>query len=249
MIQIKDLTVKVNNKLILKNFSLNVTAGEVHSIMGPNGSGKSTLFKTISGHPECKVISGKILYKKESEYKNLLEMDPVLRAKEGIFMSFQHPIEVPGVNNLNFLRTAFNSVCRHQGAADMDESSFIKFAQERLESLNLDKNWLNRPLNEGLSGGEKKKNELVQMALLSPSLALLDEIDSGLDIDSIKQVSCVLKKMKNKQSSIIMITHYHRMLKEVKPDFVHILIDGAIKKTGDSSLSIELDKTGYDPWI
>ena len=228
---------------------MNVSAGEVHSIMGPNGSGKSTLFKTISGHPECRVVSGKILYKKETEYKNLLEMDPVVRAQEGIFMSFQHPTEVPGVNNIHFLRTAFNSVCRYQGVEDMDEDSFLKFSQERLKSLNLDIKWLHRPLNEGLSGGEKKQNELVQMAVLSPSLSLLDEIDSGLDIDSIKRVSNVLKKIKNKQNAMILITHYHRMLKEVRPDFVHILIDGAIKKTGDHSLSIELDKTGYDPWM
>ena len=249
MIQIQNLTVEVDKKLILKNLNLNVSKGETHSIMGPNGSGKSTLFKTISGHPECKVISGKILYKKESEYKNLLEMDPVLRAKEGIFMSFQHPIEVPGVNNIHFLRTAFNSVCKHQGVEDMNEDEFLEFAQKRLEFLKLDKQWLYRPLNESLSGGEKKKNELIQMAILSPSLFLLDEIDSGLDIDSIKLVSEGLKKMKNKNNSMILITHYHRLLKEFRPDFVHVLMDGQIKKTGDYSLSIELDKEGYDQWI
>lgn len=250
MIQIQNLFVKAGENSILKDLSLQVNPGEVHSIMGPNGSGKSTLFKAISGYPDLSV-SGKILYRNSSDqqYENLLDKDPVLRALEGIFMAFQHPVEVPGVNNFNFLHTSFNSICKHHGSAEMDEKEFLKFAESKINLLGLDKKFLYHPLNEGLSGGEKKKNELFQMSVLSPTLSLLDELDSGLDIDSIKMLAESLKKMKNEQNAIVLITHYHRLLSDIKPDYVHILVDGQIKKTGDYSLAVQVDKIGYDQWM
>lgn len=250
MIQIKNLFVKAGERSILKDLSLQINPGEVHSIMGPNGSGKSTLFKAVIGYPDLSV-SGKILYRNsaDQQYESVLNKSPVDRALDGIFMAFQHPVEVPGVNNFNFLHTSFNAVCRHHGSAEMDEKEFLKFAESKLSFLGLDKKFLHHPLNEGLSGGEKKKNELFQMAVLSPTLSLLDELDSGLDIDSIKMLAESLKKMKNKQNSIVMITHYHRLLSEVKPDYVHILVDGQIKETGDYSLALQVDQTGYEKWM
>ena len=249
MIDIRNLVVEIEGKTILKGLNLTLKAGEVHSLMGPNGSGKSTLLKTMSGHPDCKIVSGEILYRKEDQEKDLLSLSAVERAREGIFMSFQHPIEVSGVSNLHFLRTSFNSICKHQGIAEMDEASFLSFVKKRLRDLGLSEGYLDRPLNEGFSGGEKKKNELLQLAVLSPTLSLLDEIDSGLDIDSIKQVASCLKKLKNDQSAFLLVTHYDRLLKEMKPDFVHILMDGQIIKTGDFSLSLDLEKKGYQSWV
>ena len=251
MIQISDLVVEVDKKTILKGLNLHIKMGEIHSIMGPNGSGKSTLFKAIAGHPDCKVISGQILYRRDphQNYENLLEKEPFERAGLGIFMSFQHPIEVPGVNNLEFLRASFNSICRGMGVEEMNADDFFKFAQSKIKALNLSAELLHRPLNEGLSGGEKKKNELLQMMILSPALSLLDEMDSGLDIDSIKAVAKGIKKISSKDNSIVLITHYHRLLKEVQPDYVHVLVDGQIKKTSDYSLAMELDKKGYDQWL
>ena len=250
MIQIENLFVKAGEHPILKGLNLKVNPGEVHSIMGPNGSGKSTLFKAMIGYPDLS-ISGKILYRNSSdqEYENLLDKEPVIRALEGVFMAFQHPMEVPGVNNFNFLQNSFNAICKHHGSAEMDEKEFLKFAESKLSFLGLDKKFLHYPLNEGLSGGEKKKNELFQMAVLSPTLSLLDELDSGLDIDSIKMLAESLKKMKNEQNAIVLITHYHRLLSDIKPDYVHILVDGQIKETGDYSLAIQVDKIGYDQWM
>ncbi len=250
MVQIQNLFVKAGERLILKDLSLKVNPGEVHSIMGPNGSGKSSLFKAVVGSPDLSV-SGKILYRNNSgrPYENLLDKDPVMRALEGVFMAFQHPVEIPGVNNFNFLHSSFNAVCKHHGSEEMDEKEFLKFAESKLDMLGLDKKFLNQPLNEGLSGGEKKKNELFQMAVLSPALSLLDELDSGLDIDSIKMLSESLKKLRNKQNAIVLITHYHRLLSEVKPDYVHVLVDGQIKETGDYSLAVQVDQKGYDQWM
>ena len=251
MLKISNLFVKVEGKTILKDLNLEVRPGEIHSIMGPNGSGKSTLFKAISASSDCKIASGSILYRREPDmdYQDLLKLSAVERAKEGVFMAFQHPVEVPGVNNLNFLRASFNSICRHLGAEDMDEKSFLKFAVNKIKELGLSEKLIHRPLNEGLSGGEKKKNELLQMAVLSPALSLLDEIDSGLDIDSIKLAAEGIKKMRTKQNAIVLITHYHRLLKEIQPDYVHVLVNGAIKKTGGYSFGLELDKKGYDQWL
>jgi len=247
MIQIQSLFVKAGESSILKDLNLQINPGEVHSIMGPNGSGKSTLFKAIVGYPDLSV-SGKVLYRNSNgrEYENLLEKDSVTRAREGIFMAFQHPVEVPGVNNFNFLHSSFNAICKYHGSAEMDEKEFLKFAEGKLDLLGLDKKFLYHPLNEGLSGGEKKKNELFQMSVLSPTLALLDELDSGLDIDSIKMLAESLKKIKNKQNAIVLITHYHRLLAEIKPDYVHILVDGQIKETGDYFLAVQVDQTGYE---
>ena len=251
MLKISNLFVKVEGKTILKDLNLEVRPGEIHSIMGPNGSGKSTLFKAIAASPDCEVSAGSILYKREPEmnYQDLLKLSAVQRAKEGIFMAFQQPVEVPGVNNLNFLRASFNSICRHLGTDDMDEKSFLKFAVKKAKDLNLSEQLIHRPLNEGLSGGEKKKNELLQMSVLSPVLSLLDEMDSGLDINSIKLAAEGIKKMRTKQNAVVLVTHYHRLLKEIRPDYVHVLAGGAIKKTGDYSLSLELDKKGYNQWM
>lgn len=251
MLKISNLYASINDNPIIKNLNLEIRPGEIHSIMGPNGSGKSTLFKVLTAHPECQVTGGKILYRRQSdlEFENLLEKDAATRAREGIFMAFQHPVEVPGVSNLNFLRAAFNSICRHIGIEDMNEEKFLEFATAKAKSLNIDPAILKRQLNEGFSGGEKKKNELLQMSILSPSFSLLDEIDSGLDIDSIKLVSKGIRNLKADSKSMLLITHYHRLLNEVRPDFVHVFVDGQIKKTGDHSLSKELDKTGYDQWM
>ena len=251
MIKISNLFVDVEGRTILDGLNLTVNPGEIHSIMGPNGSGKSTLFKILTGFPGYEVREGSILYRKQDdmEYEDLLKKDPRTRAQEGIFMIFQHPVEVSGVTNLNFLRTSFNSICKSLGADEMDEEAFLKFIEPHLKTLNLKKEFLYRFLNAGLSGGEKKKNEMLQMLVLSPTLCLLDEVDSGLDIDSIKMVSKTLKKIQSPHKSMLLITHYHRLLEELKPDHVHILVDGKIKESGDYSLAVEVDKKGYDRWV
>ena len=251
MLKISNLSLDIENKAILKGLNLNIGFGEIHSIMGPNGSGKSTLFRIIAGHPDCKNVKGEILYRRSSgeDFKNILDLDPAERARLGIFMSFQHPIEVPGVMNLPFLREAFNSICRSLGVEDMKEKDFLKFAGKKAGELGLPPSLLERSLNEGLSGGEKKKNELLQMMILSPTLSLLDEMDSGLDIDSIKMISQGVKKMKNSDKSFIIITHYQRLLSDLRPDHVHVLVDGQIKKTGGAALAKEIDKKGYDQWM
>ena len=251
MIKISNLFVDIEGRTILDGLNLTVHPGEVHSIMGPNGSGKSTLFKILTGFPGYEVKKGSILYRRQDdlEYEDLLSKDAQTRAKEGIFMAFQHPVEVSGVTNLNFLRTSFNSICRSLGADEMNEEDFLKFVEPKMKTLNLRKEFLYRFLNAGLSGGEKKKNEMLQMLVLSPSLCLLDEVDSGLDIDSIKMVSKTLKSAQAPHKSMLLITHYHRLLEELKPDHVHVLVDGKIKESGDYSLAVHVDKKGYDQWV
>ena len=242
MLEVKNLKVSINEKEILKGLNLNIKEGEVHALMGINGAGKSTLVKTLSAHYDCVVTDGSITYKK----KNLLDLDVAKRSNEGIFMSFQNPIEVPGVNNSYFLKTAINEKRKYSGIDEIDTMEFLKLIKEQTAKHNLDKKLLQRDLNEGFSGGEKKRNELIQLLLLNPDLIMLDEIDSGLDVDAIKTVATVVNSMLDGKKSVLMITHYDRLLELIKPDFVHILNDGQIVKTGDYSLALELDEKGYE---
>jgi Fe-S cluster assembly ATP-binding protein len=242
MLKIDNLHVNINENEILKGLDLEVKPGEVHAIMGTNGAGKSTLVKTISAHYDCNVTDGNISYKD----KDLLELDVSERANEGIFMSFQSPVEVPGVNNSYFLRTAINEKRAYNGEDEIDTMEFLKLTKEETAKFNIDRKLLKRDLNDGFSGGEKKRNELIQLLMLKPDLILLDEIDSGLDVDAIKIVANVINSMLDGKRSIIMITHYDRLLELIKPDFVHIINDGKIAKTGDYSLALELDEKGYE---
>ena len=242
ILKIEDLKVNINDKEILKGLDLEIKEGEIHVLMGTNGAGKSTLVKTLSAHYDCVVTQGKITYKN----KNLLEMDVSQRANEGIFMSFQSPIEVAGVNNSYFLKTAMNAKKTYAGLAEIDAMEFLKLVKEETGKFNIDRKLLQRDLNDGFSGGEKKRNELIQLLMLQPDLIMLDEIDSGLDVDAIKTVANVINSMLDGKKSILMITHYDRLLELIKPDFVHILNDGKIVKTGDYSLALELDEKGYE---
>ena len=242
ILKIEDLKVNINDKEILKGLNLEIKEGEIHVLMGTNGAGKSTLVKTLSAHYDCVVTQGKITYKN----KDLLEMDVSQRANEGIFMSFQSPIEVAGVNNSYFLKTAMNAKKTYAGLAEIDAMEFLKLVKEETGKFNIDRKLLQRDLNDGFSGGEKKRNELIQLLMLQPDLIMLDEIDSGLDVDAIKTVANVINSMLDGKKSILMITHYDRLLELIKPDFVHILNDGKIVKTGDYSLALELDEKGYE---
>lgn len=242
MLKIENLHVNINENEILKGLNLEIKAGEIHALMGTNGAGKSTLVKTLSGHYDCVVTDGNVTYKD----KNLLEMDVATRANEGIFMSFQNPVEVAGVNNSYFLRTALNQKRVYEGLSELDTMEFLKLTKEQTAKFDIDKKLLQRDLNDGFSGGEKKRNELIQLMILNPDLILLDEIDSGLDVDAIKTVANVINSMLNGKKSILMITHYDRLLELIKPDFVHILHNGKIAKTGDYTLALELDEKGFE---
>jgi Fe-S cluster assembly ATP-binding protein len=242
LLKIENLHVTINENEILKGLDLEINEGEIHVLMGTNGTGKSTLVKTLSGHYDCVVNEGKITYKN----KDLLEMDVSTRANEGIFMSFQSPVEVAGVNNSYFLKTAINAKRVHNGLEEIDAMEFLKLTKEETSKFNIDRKLLQRDLNDGFSGGEKKRNELIQLLMLKPDLIMLDEIDSGLDVDAIKTVANVINSMLDGKKSILMITHYDRLLELIKPDFVHILHNGKIVKTGDYSLALELDEKGYE---
>ncbi len=246
MLEVKNLCVSVDGNEILKGINLTVNAGEIHAIMGPNGSGKSTLSKVIAGHPSYEVTSGEINFDINRQKTNLLELEPDIRAKEGVFLAFQYPINVPGITNYDFLKTSFNSVCEYQGAPKLEDSDFRNFLNEKMKYVEMNPQFLSRPVNEGFSGGEKKRNEILQMAVLNPRLALLDETDSGLDIDALKIVSGGINKIHNKNNAVILVTHYQRLLDYIVPDYVHILSEGKIVKTGDKNLALELEKGGYE---
>jgi Fe-S cluster assembly ATP-binding protein len=244
MLDIKNLQVKAEGKQILKGVDLHVDAGEVHAIMGPNGSGKSTLARALSGHPSYEVTDGTVLY----EGKDLLDLDPDERAREGVFMAFQYPVEIAGVNNAYFLKAALNAKRKHLGQPELDAMEFMQLVKEKAALLDIDQGMLSRAVNEGFSGGEKKRNEIFQMALLEPRLAILDETDSGLDIDALKLVAKGVNAMRSPQRAIIVVTHYQRLLDYIVPDHVHVLSGGRIVKSGGKELALELEKKGYG-WI
>ena len=240
MLEIKNLQASINNKLILKGLNLSIKPGELHAVMGPNGSGKSTLANVLSGKSGYK-ISGTLNF----EGKNLKEIPIEERAQKGIFLAFQYPLEIPGVNTNNFLKTSLNSIRKARGEKEIDTLSFLKMVKEKASELGIDENFLSRQLNVGFSGGEKKKNEILQMKILDPNFSILDETDSGLDIDALRIVANGVNSSRNKKKSFLVITHYQRLLNYIKPDFVHVLSDGKIVKSGCSELAEELEKTGY----
>jgi Fe-S cluster assembly ATP-binding protein len=244
MLDIKNLHVRVADKEILKGIDLHVDAGEIHAIMGPNGSGKSTLARALSGHPEYQITAGEVRF----EGRDLLDMDPDERAREGLFMAFQYPVEIAGVNNAYFLKAALNAKRKHHGEPELDAMEFMQLIKEKSALLDIDQSMLSRAVNEGFSGGEKKRNEIFQMALLDPKLAILDETDSGLDIDALKLVASGVNAMRGPQRAIVVVTHYQRLLDYIVPDRVHVLSAGRIVKSGGKELALELEKKGYG-WI
>ena len=244
MLQIKNLHASVEDKEILKGINLEVKAGEVHAIMGPNGSGKSTLSAVIAGNENYEVTAGEVFLDGE----DLSDLAPEERAHKGVFLSFQYPVEIPGVSVTNFMRTAINETRKANGKEEMPANEMLKLIREKSELLEIDRKFLSRSLNEGFSGGEKKRNEILQMAVLSPRLAILDETDSGLDIDSLKTVAEGVNKLRSKNNAILMITHYQRLLDYIQPDYVHVLAGGKIVQSGDKSLALKLEKQGYD-WL
>lgn len=248
MLEIKNLHARVTGKEILKGLNLTLKAGEVHAIMGPNGSGKSSLSKVLAGHPAYEVTAGEILYEINFQKTNLLTLEADQRAKEGIFLAYQYPIEVPGVSNFQFLLESFNSICEHHGAPRMKEDDFRAFLLEKMKIVQIKPEFLDRPVNVGFSGGEKKRNEILQMAVLSPRLSILDETDSGLDIDALRIVAEGVNRLRSSENVILLITHYQRLLDYIQPDYVHVLADGKIIETGDKSLALRLEEKGYD-WL
>jgi Fe-S cluster assembly ATP-binding protein len=244
MLVIRNLHAGVNGKEILKGIDLKVDAGEVHAIMGPNGSGKSTLASVLAGRETYDVSQGEVLY----GGKNLLEMDPEERARDGLFLAFQYPVEIPGVSNSYFLKAALNALRKHRGEEELDAVEFLLLVKQKMKLIDIDPSFLNRPVNEGFSGGEKKRNEIFQMAVLEPKLAILDETDSGLDIDALRIVSEGVNTLRKKDNAVVVVTHYQRLLNYIVPDFVHVLVDGRIAKSGGKELALQLEEKGYD-WI
>lgn len=241
LLEIKNLHASVNGVEILKGIDLTVNAGEVHSIMGPNGSGKSTLAGVLARRESYEITQGRILF----NGKDLLEMKPEEAACEGLFLAFQYPVEVPGISNAYFLRTALNAIRKFRGQEELDAMDFLPLLREKMRLLEMDEKFLNRPVNEGFSGGEKKRNEIVQMAVLEPKLCVLDETDSGLDIDALKVVSKGVNAMRNKDRAMVVVTHYQRLLNYIVPDYVHVLVNGRIVKSGGKELALELEEKGY----
>jgi Fe-S cluster assembly ATP-binding protein len=244
MLSIKNLHAEVEEKKILKGINLSVNAGEVHAIMGPNGSGKSSLASVLAGRENYRVTEGEVLF----DGKDLLEMSPEVRAREGVFMAFQYPVEIPGVSNINFLKTALGEIRSYRGLAPLEAREFLRLSKERQALVEFDAGLVNRSLNEGFSGGEKKRNEIFQLAMLEPRLAILDETDSGLDIDALRIVSAGVNKLRSADNAFIIITHYQRLLDYIVPDFVHVLYDGRIVRSGTKELAFELEEKGYD-WL
>ncbi len=244
LLSIRDLRVNVHGKEILKGISLDVEAGEVHAVMGPNGSGKSTLAHVLAGRPGYEVTGGEVLY----DGNDLLALEPEERACQGVFLAFQYPVEIPGVNNTYFLKAALNAIRRHRGEPELDAMDFMQLAREKIKLVQMPDDLLKRSVNEGFSGGEKKRNEIFQMAMLEPTLAILDETDSGLDIDALKAVADGVNSLRSPDRAIILVTHYQRLLDYVEPDFVHVLSEGRIVRSGDKTLAVELEEKGYD-WL
>ncbi|MDP2884597.1 MAG: Fe-S cluster assembly ATPase SufC [Ignavibacteria bacterium] len=244
MLEIRNLHASVNGKKILNGINLKVQAGEVHAIMGPNGSGKSTLAQVLAGRETYEATEGEVLY----EGKDLLAMSPEDRAREGVFLAFQYPVEIPGVSNIYFLKAALNAVRKHKGLEEVDAVDFLQLVKQRTKLVEIDESLLNRPVNEGFSGGEKKRNEIFHMAVLEPKLAILDETDSGLDIDALRIVADGVNKLRKKDNAVIVVTHYQRLLNYIVPDFVHVLVDGRIVKSGGKELALELEERGYE-WV
>jgi Fe-S cluster assembly ATP-binding protein len=241
LLEINDLHAQVGEREILKGISLTVNAGEVHAIMGPNGSGKSTLAGVLAGRELYRVTAGQVIY----NGKDLLELDPEERAREGVFLAFQYPVEIPGVSNMYFLKAALNTVRRHQNQPELDALDFLNLVREKMKLMEMDQALLNRPVNTGFSGGEKKRNEIFQMAVLEPKLAILDETDSGLDIDALRTVAGGVNALRGPERSMIVVTHYQRLLNYIVPDFVHVLAEGRIVKSGGKELALELEQSGY----